>query len=60
MAEMTKEKVKGGYVRRDAKTGRFMEVGSRSGIAKASSQTLKVVEGVSKRHSDALKRLADR
>jgi len=52
--------VKGGWVKREAATGRFMEVVTHKGAAKASSKTEATVREASFRRSSALKRLADR
>jgi hypothetical protein len=52
--------VKGGWVAREAETGRFTEVGSQSGTYRASQQSEAAIEQASKKRSDALRRLADR
>lgn len=53
--------VNGGMVKREAATGRFIEVVSYKGAAaKASSKTLTTVREASSKRSSALKRLADR
>ncbi|WP_171179757.1 hypothetical protein [Ruegeria sp. HKCCD8929] len=55
-----KTTVKGGYIARSAKSGRFVEVGSSSGVFKATTKTVSVVKGASEKRKSALKRLADR
>lgn len=52
--------VKDGWVKRDARTGRVVEVRTAKGVAKASSKTHVVVKGASSKRSAALKRLANR
>ena len=52
--------VNGGWVKRDATSGRFMEVGTSRGVAKASAASEATVKEASSRQSAALKRLADR
>lgn len=52
--------VKDGWVKRDARTGRIVEVRTSKGVAKASSKTRVVVKGASSKRSAALKRLANR
>lgn len=52
--------VKGGWVTRDASTGRFIEVRTEKGVSKVSSETRTTVKDASSRRSAALKRLADR
>lgn len=52
--------VKGGWIARDSKTGRFLEVQSENGRAKASSISEDVVKSTSAKRSEALKRLANR
>ena len=52
--------VKGGRIKRDAATGRFIEVATHKGVAKLSRKTLTTVKEASSRRSSALKRLADR
>ncbi len=58
--KLVKETVKGGWVARSAKTGRFVEAGTVKGISKSSTKTGRVLKEASARHSDALKRLVDR
>lgn len=52
--------VKGGWVKREAATGHFIEVRSGSGVSKATPKTGATVQEASSRRSAALKRLADR
>jgi len=52
--------VNGGWVKRDASSGRFKEVGTSSHVAKASAASEATVKEASSRQSAALKRLADR
>jgi hypothetical protein len=52
--------VKGGWVKREAATGRLTEVGTATGVAKPSSKTEATVKEASSRRSSALRRLADR
>ena len=52
--------VTGGWIKRDAQTGRFVEVGTPKGVSKATEKTQSAVEEASARRKDALKRLADR
>jgi len=53
-------KVKDGWIKRDASSGRFVEAGSAAGISKHSKQSQSAIQEVSARRKDALKRLADR
>ena len=52
--------VKGGWVKRNARSGQLVAVGTESGIAKASPISITSVKEASARRSAALKRLADR
>ena len=52
--------VKGGWVKRDAASGRFLEVHGSSGTEKARPKSESAVKGASEKRSEALKRLADR
>lgn len=52
--------VDGGWVKREAATGRFMEVVTKKGVKKASSKTEAATREASSKRSSALKRLADR
>lgn len=52
--------VKGGWVTRDAASGRFMEVRTTEGVSKAGVKTRSSVREASSKRSAALKRLADR
>ena len=55
-----KTTVKGGYIVRDAKTGRLPEVKSSSGVKKPGFKSVSAVKEASKKRHSALKRLADR
>ncbi len=52
--------VKGGQIKRDAKTGRFVEVHTSTGKHVARKTTVTTVKEASSKRSAALKRLADR
>lgn len=52
--------VKGGWIKRDAVSGQFMEVHTNNGTAKASPKSESAVKEASSKRSSALKRLADR
>lgn len=52
--------VTGGSIVRNAKTGRFVEVTSRSGTSKGTDTSAEIVREASKKRESALKRLADR
>lgn len=53
--------VKGGWIAREAATGRFSEVGTERGkVSKSSSGSFTTVKESSDKRSAALKRLADR
>ena len=52
--------VKGGWVKRDAATGRFLEVSTVNGAAKASPASEAAVSKASSKRGAALRRLADR
>lgn len=56
----TKTPVEGGWIARDAKTGRFIEVHGSKGTAKAAAQSESATSMASSRRSSALKRLANR
>lgn len=56
----TVSQVKGGWVKRDAKSGRFVEVGSETGTFRAKPGSEAAVKAASKERHDALKRLANR
>jgi hypothetical protein len=61
MGKMSKKtQVKDGWIKREAVTGRFVEVGTSKGTAKASPKSHSAVKGASSKRSAALKRLADR
>ena len=57
-AQMTP--VKGGWVKREENTGRFVEVRSENGTVKASDASRSAAKEASSKRSAALKRLADR
>ena len=59
-AGYTTKPVKGGWVKRDSTSGRFIEVGTKNGVAKSNSKTEVAVQAASSKRSSALKRLADR
>lgn len=52
--------VKGGWVKREAATGRFVEVGTDKGTHRATAASEAAIEKASNDHHDALKRLANR
>ena len=52
--------VKGGWVKRDVVTGRFVEVRSENGVSRSSARSNESLKKVSARRSAAMKRLADR
>lgn len=52
--------VEGGWVKRDERTGRFIEVHTSSGTRKASALSETAVKEASAKRSSALKRLSDR
>jgi len=52
--------VKGGWVKRDAETGRFVSVQGSKGVAKESLKSLAAAKLTSSKRSAALKRLANR
>ena len=52
--------VDGGWVKRDERTGRFIEVHTSNGTRKATAKTETTVKEASSKRSAALKRLADR
>ena len=52
--------VKGGWVKRDGKTGHFLEVGSDTGTFRAKPVSEAAVKAASKERHEALKRLANR
>lgn len=61
MAEKPRETpVKGGWVKRDAATGKLVEVRTDKGVSRTSAESRSAVEEASKRRNAALKRLADR
>ena len=52
--------VKGGYVTRDAKSGRFLTVEGSSGVSKPGPKSERIVKNTSSKRREALKLLADR
>lgn len=52
--------VKGGWVKRETASGRFVAVGTHKGMSKASPKTQEAVRKASSKRGPALKRLADR
>ena len=52
--------VKGGWVKREAATGRFVEVRSETGVSRSSAHSNGSLKEISARRSAAMKRLADR
>ncbi|MEL6388301.1 MAG: hypothetical protein AAFR00_13205 [Pseudomonadota bacterium] len=60
MAKTSIKMIKGGSVKREALTGRLVEVRTPNGVSKATVKTQFVVKGVSSKRSSALKRLVNR
>ena len=60
MSAIKKEAVKGGWVARNASSGRFREVHTSKKNSHASAKSGEVIRAASATHKDALKRLADR
>jgi len=61
MKKMSKTtQVKDGWIKREASTGRIMNVGTSKGTSKASSKSISTVKKASSKRSAALKRLANR
>lgn len=52
--------VKGGWIKRHARSGEFVAVSTKDGQSRASAATQAAVKEASSRHGAALKRLADR
>jgi hypothetical protein len=59
-AVLTKTTVSGGKIVRSAKSGRFVSVESETGVYKSTPKTRSLVQEISEKRRDALKRLADR
>ena len=59
-AKIAASKVEGGWVKRDAISGRFVEVSSEKGTYRAKPESEAAIEKASKDRHDALKRLANR
>ena len=55
-----KTTIKGGWIKRDAASGRLVAVSSGDKVSRASAKTGEVVEAAASRHDAALRRLADR
>ena len=60
MGAVKESNVKGGWVARDPRTGRFIAVTSKTGTKKSSASSVTVLKRASEKRKDALKRLADR
>ena len=60
MSAIKKEAVKGGWIARNAKTGRFVSVTSKSGTRKSSAASVETMKEIAEKRKDALKRLSDR
>jgi hypothetical protein len=58
--ETRDEKVAGAVIKRDPGNGKLVSVTSGKGVSRASDVTSEVVTKVSRKHSDALKRLVNR
>ncbi len=54
------DSVKGGWVKRDETTGRFVEVKTETGTYRAKPESESAIKSASRDRYDALKRLADR
>lgn len=52
--------VKGGWIKRDSRSGQLLEVGSDVAVHKATPESRAAVQDASARRSAALRRLADR
>jgi hypothetical protein len=59
-ARMTTSKVAGGMIKRDAKTGRFVEVSSDKGTYRAKPNSEAAIKKAAEDRHEALKRLANR
>jgi hypothetical protein len=57
---MNFSQVNGGWIKRDARSGRFVEVVSDKGVSRAKPDSEAAIEKASKDRHDALKRLANR
>jgi hypothetical protein len=61
MPEQTeKTSVQGGWIKRDAASGRFVEVGTGKRVFKGTPKSASAVANATEKRSEALKRLADR
>ncbi|WP_076450087.1 hypothetical protein [Roseivivax lentus] len=58
--EIVEIPVKGGSIRRDAKTGKFVSVVSKGRVTRTSKVSHQTLEDVVERRRSALERLADR
>lgn len=58
--QVEKTTIKGGWVKRDAKSGRLISVGHGEKVSRASEKTRAAVERVASQDDEALKRLANR
>jgi len=56
----TVSQVNGGWIKRDERSGRFVEVGSAQGVSRAKPGSQAAIEKASEDRHDALKRLANR
>ncbi|WP_289150279.1 hypothetical protein [uncultured Salipiger sp.] len=55
-----KTSVRGGWIKRETRTGRFVEVATENGLSKATEKTSAKIKEVSGRRHAALMRLKDR
>jgi hypothetical protein len=61
MANNTKKTVvNGGWIARNAKSGKFVAVGTNASTSKSNPKTVKTIKEVSSKRGVALQRLADR
>jgi hypothetical protein len=59
-SKVTRTTLKDGYIARNSKTGRFVEICTSSGTHRATEKTVTTIKGASEKRRSALKRLADR